>query len=175
MKYHLCDIDQHYKKLTKKNCTVYGASSSKPPWFQGVYHISFVQKIRFPCCLMPTVRHHWPLGDTGTCLCITNIKYSVVFFFFQPVHIAVVSKDGQIHIFEYSLNGWVAYISFLRFSWQWLVEPHSWQNASLHFGEKRTKPLSSNSLALREVWSVNCFLIFFFFHKFSSSLNCLII
>ena len=29
MKYHLCDIDQHYKKLTKKNCTVYGTSSSK--------------------------------------------------------------------------------------------------------------------------------------------------
>ena len=53
---------------------------------------------------MPTVRHHWPMGDTGTCLCITNIKYSVDFFF-QPVHIAVVSKDGQIHIFEYSLNG----------------------------------------------------------------------
>ena len=79
------------------------------PWFQGVYRISFVQKIRFPCCLMPTVRHHWPLGDTGTRLCITNIKYSVDFFFFQPVHIAVVSKDGQIHIFEYSLNGWVAY------------------------------------------------------------------
>lgn len=70
---------QHYKKLTKKNCTVYGASSSKS-MIPGFYHISFVQKIRFPCCLMPTVRHYRPLDNTGTCLCITNIKYSVDFF-----------------------------------------------------------------------------------------------
>ena len=162
MKYHLCGIDQHYKKLTKKNCTVYGASSSKS-MIPGCLPYKFRAKDNIP--LLPNANSKAPLasGWYWNMSLYNKHKIQCWFFFFQPVHIAAVSKDGQIHIFEYSLNGWVAYISFLRFSWQWLEEPHSWQNASLHFGEKRTKPLSSNSLALREVWSVNCFLIFFFF------------
>ena len=125
------------------------------PWFQGVYRIGFVQKIRFPCCLIPTVRHHWPLGDTGTCFCITNIKYSADFFLSACSHCCSLKRwtNTCFRIF----TKWVSCLYILPMVF--MAQPHSWQNASLHFGEKRMKPLPSNSLALREVWSVNCFLI----------------
>ena len=98
MRYHLCHIDQHYKKLTEKNCTVDGAlgSESMIPW---CLPYKCCAKDKIPLLLNANRKASLAFGNTRT-----NIKYSVDFFL-QPVHIAVVSKDGQIHVFEYSLNG----------------------------------------------------------------------
>ena len=48
--------------------------------------------------------------------CCRNLEglIGVIYFFIpQPIHIAVASKDGQLHIFEYSLNGYVTLLILL--------------------------------------------------------------
>ena len=60
MKYHLCDIDQNCKKLTEKNCTVYGASSSKS-MIPGCLPYKFHTKDKIP--LLPNANSKAPLAS----------------------------------------------------------------------------------------------------------------
>lgn len=144
------------------------------PWFQGVYHIGFVQKIRFPCCLMPTVRHHRPLGDTGTCLWITNIKYSVDFFLSACSHCCSLKRwtNTYFRIF----TKWVSCLYILP------------TNQVFMAVAGRATPLTKCFIAFwwelnlcsvihwhlekSDLWTVSWF---FFLLKVSSSLTCLII
>ena len=60
MKYHLCDIDQNCKKLTEKNYTVYGASSSKS-MIPGCLPYKFRAKDKIP--LLPNANSKAPLAS----------------------------------------------------------------------------------------------------------------